>query len=505
LPTLAALCRALGPDLAPVTDLPIPDVEVGGVHVSELTDPTPYLQGGELLLTTGMGLTGHLAQAQAYATRLARHEVVGLGLGLGPIHDEVPPTLIRACQSAGLTLFVVPAPTPFLMVARTYWQLLADAGQEELSAALGAYRDLVRAAAGPSPVPAVVRALAAAVEGWAAHLTPDGEVLEVWPRACRTSARKIAGEISRLRAAGPHSSSTFPIDGHDVVLQPLSSRGRLTGYVATGSRGPMRASDRQLVLAACSLLALQGEQHRRGTTGSRSSRACVARLVTTGYVDAARSLSGDLGLAALPSSVRILAVVGLGEGGADDLLDVVEQAMPRRRSQALGIGGSDDLWALLADEDVVVVVNAVRRFIAAVAPQARAVVSVLAPLGGVVRHTGLVDQALTVVKPGQLRDLAERDHAILGRDPEDPKDLGRLDDLIDIGPIVGYTRADLVRSVVAYLRRRGRWEDAARDLGIHRNTLRHRIGTAGRVMNVDLDDPDVASRLWLALRAAGLA
>jgi len=110
-----------------------------------------------------------------------------------------------------------------------------------------------------------------------------------------------------------------------------------------------------------------------------------------------------------------------------------------------------------------------------------------------------------VVKPGQLRDLAERDHAILGRDPEDPKDLGRLDDLIDIGPIVGYTRADLVRSVVAYLRRRGRWEDAARDLGIHRNTLRHRIGTAGRVMNVDLDDPDVASRLWLALRAAGLA
>ena len=179
--------------------------------------------------------------------------------------------------------------------------------------------------------------------------------------------------------------------------------------------------------------------------------------------------------------------------------------MPRRRSQALGIGGSDDLWALLADEDVVVVVNAVRRFIAAVAPQARAVVSVLAPLGGVVRHTGLVDQALTVVKPGQLRDLAERDHAILGRDPEDPKDLGRLDDLIDIGPIVGYTRADLVRSVVAYLRRRGRWEDAARDLGIHRNTLRHRIGTAGRVMNVDLDDPDVASRLWLALRAAGLA
>jgi purine catabolism regulator len=58
---------------------------------------------------------------------------------------------------------------------------------------------------------------------------------------------------------------------------------------------------------------------------------------------------------------------------------------------------------------------------------------------------------------------------------------------------------------VPYLRHRGRWENAARDLGIHRNTLRHRIGVASRVLGADLNDPDVASRLWLALRAAGLA
>jgi purine catabolism regulator len=493
LPTLVALCRALGPDLTPVTDLPIPDVEVGGVHVSELTDPTPYLRGGELLLTTGMGLTGHEAQARAYAARLARHGVAGLGLGLGPIHDEVPHTLLRACEAAGLALFAVPAPTPFLMIARKYWNLLAQAGHEELSTALGAHRDLVRAAGGPAPVPAVVRTLAAAVEGWAAHLSADGEVLEVWPRARRASARQVAGEMSRLRSAGPHSSATFPIDGDDVVLQPLSSRGRLTGYVATGCPGPMRAHDQQLVLAACSLLALQSEQHRRGTAGPRSSRACVARLVTTGYVDAARSLSGDLGLAALPSSVRILAVVGLGEGRGDDLLEAVEQAVPPRRNQVLAIGGSDDLWVLLPDGDVEVVLNAVRRFITSQVHEARAVVSAPEPLGEVARHMGLVEQALTVVQPGRVRDLSQGDLGILSGDP------------VDLGPIVDYTRADLVRSVVAYLRHRGRWEDAARDLGVHRNTLRHRIGTASRLMDADIDDPDVASRLWLALRAGGLA
>jgi PucR family transcriptional regulator, purine catabolism regulatory protein len=492
-PTLAALCRGLGPDLEPVTSLPIPDVEVSGVHVSELTDPTPYLQGGELLLTTGMGLTGHEAQARAYAARLARHGVAGLGLGLGPIHGDVPRTLLRACEAAGLVLFVVPAPTPFLMVARTYWKLLAQAGHEELSSALGAHRDLVRAAAGPSPVPAVVRTLAAAVEGWAAHLTPDGQVLEVWPRARRASARQAAQEMSRIATAGPHSSATFPIDEDDVVLQPLSSRGRLTGYVATGCPRPMRAHDQQLVLTACSLLALQSEQYRRGVAGPRSSRACVARLVATGYVDAARSLSGDLGLGALPASVRILAVLDLGEGRGDDLQEAVEQALPRRRSQVLAISGSDDLWVVLRDSDVAEVLNAVHRFVTSQAHGARAVVSALMPIGEVARHTGLVQQALTVVQPGQLRDLAEPDHGAPG------------DEMIDLGPIVEYSRADLVGSVVAYLRHRGRWEDAARDLGVHRNTLRHRIGTAGRVMGADLDDPDVASRLWLALRAAGLA
>jgi len=110
-----------------------------------------------------------------------------------------------------------------------------------------------------------------------------------------------------------------------------------------------------------------------------------------------------------------------------------------------------------------------------------------------------VEQALTVLRPGVLRDLAEPDPGILGTNPLDPNGL------FDLGPIVSYPRVDLVRSVVAYLRHRGRWEDAARDLGIHRNTLRHRMGTASRVMGVDLDDPDVTSRLWLALRAAGLA
>jgi purine catabolism regulator len=63
-----------------------------------------------------------------------------------------------------------------------------------------------------------------------------------------------------------------------------------------------------------------------------------------------------------------------------------------------------------------------------------------------------------------------------------------------------YERADLVDTVRSYLRHRGQWEVAARELKLHRNSLRHRISIASKLIGADLNDPDVAANLWLALR-----
>ena len=63
-----------------------------------------------------------------------------------------------------------------------------------------------------------------------------------------------------------------------------------------------------------------------------------------------------------------------------------------------------------------------------------------------------------------------------------------------------YPRGDLIDTVQCYLRNRGHWEATARDLIIHRNSLRHRIGVAEGIIGGSLDDPDVAAILWLSLR-----
>src|SRR3954447_17006068 len=83
------------------------------VHISELIDPTPWLSGGELLLTTGLALDGAQRQREYIAT-LADHGLAGLGLGTGFTHDTVPDALVDAAAEHGFPLFEVPYEVPFI-------------------------------------------------------------------------------------------------------------------------------------------------------------------------------------------------------------------------------------------------------------------------------------------------------------------------------------------------------------------------------------------------------
>lgn len=103
--------------------------EVHGVHASEMTDPSPYLLGGELLLTAGAGDAADAADAaDAYVRRLVGSGVAALGFGVAPLHAQVPPALAEACVRHGLPLLEVPPQTRFTAVARAVWRLMAGRG-----------------------------------------------------------------------------------------------------------------------------------------------------------------------------------------------------------------------------------------------------------------------------------------------------------------------------------------------------------------------------------------
>jgi purine catabolism regulator len=74
-----------------------------------------------------------------------------------------------------------------------------------------------------------------------------------------------------------------------------------------------------------------------------------------------------------------------------------------------------------------------------------------------------------------------------------------------LGDLVAAKRPELTVALAGYLRHRGNWERASRDLGIHRNTLRYRVDQCRARLDVDLDDPDISAELWLLMRDRGIA
>jgi purine catabolism regulator len=119
------------------------DRPVRWVHISELPDPTPWLRGGELLLTTGPPL--HSGPA-AYVERLADAGLTGIGLGLGLGYDEAPAEAVAAADRLGFPLFTIPYEVPFIAITEAVFTRLSDARVAEAVQRLAG--DLVEAVLG---------------------------------------------------------------------------------------------------------------------------------------------------------------------------------------------------------------------------------------------------------------------------------------------------------------------------------------------------------------------
>ncbi|MDV9202128.1 PucR family transcriptional regulator ligand-binding domain-containing protein, partial [Streptomyces sp. Wh19] len=153
------------------------DAPVRWAHASELTDPVPYMEGGEFLLVTATNLDAENPEAmRRYVRRLAGAGVVGLGFAVGVNYDELPQALIDAAEEAKLPLLEVPRRTPFIAIAKAVSSAIAEEQYRAVTAGFEVQRELTRAAlAGDGPGELLTR-LAAHLDGWAALYDAAGQV-----------------------------------------------------------------------------------------------------------------------------------------------------------------------------------------------------------------------------------------------------------------------------------------------------------------------------------------
>lgn len=474
--------------------------EIDIVVTTELADPSRWLSGGELVLTTGLVPAGE--DADAYVQRLAGRGVVALGFGVGVSVDEVPAGLLAAAQAHDLPLLEVPLPTPFVAVARTVADRIGELAALATQAAARAQPRMTRAAvAGGSS--AVLRELAAACGGVAVLTDRRGAVVKSAPAPVGPAiAAAVTAEVRRLRtgtASVSHSASGA------LVVQEVAATGDAHGYLAVlTDRRPLPA-DRVLIGHATSLLALAFERSRGASAADgRALNAAALGLLLTGEAD--RSAAGRLVAEAADDADRLRAMVLTAPSGtAAELAGAVEghwaatghpvfvwsSAGPDfAESVTLLPSGADAPGALLGALGA----GLRRRVRASVSASCT-----VADLPAAVEHAR---RAARSARPGG--PAADAD-ALTGRsllgEPAVRAAVAEIAQRV-VTPLRDYDTehgTHLLVSLRAYLECHGHWEAAGAVLGVHRHTLRSRIARVQEVARVDLASATVRAELLLAL------
>jgi purine catabolism regulator len=263
-------------DLTLATGEDSAQVNVRWVHSTELLDPTPWLRGGELLLTTGLQLQGAKPQRE-FVERLAEREIAGLGFGTGFVHKKVPAAILNTARKLSFPLFEVPYELPFIAVTeRVFAQLLNER-----------YELLQRNMAGD--------VLAEALTG---RLYPDELQARLRPFGIGESAavlafalREPAGAASTLEAilerAGAHSlvalrngllCAVIDCDGPAAIGAPVVAR-----EASTAVSSPSGGKDDPVELAGRIRRELQG---RFGEVRAAASRAAPTHNLRRSFHEA---------------------------------------------------------------------------------------------------------------------------------------------------------------------------------------------------------------------------
>ncbi|MGW0495300.1 PucR family transcriptional regulator [Streptomyces sp. NPDC003007] len=103
------------------------DRAVRWVHVTELLNPADFLEGGELVLTTGMPYPEDASELRGYVDQLADVGAAGLIVELGHRYRKVPEELMAACRAREVPLIELARGVRFIDVTQTVHALILDA------------------------------------------------------------------------------------------------------------------------------------------------------------------------------------------------------------------------------------------------------------------------------------------------------------------------------------------------------------------------------------------
>ena len=332
------------------------DVPVRWAHVSELADPVPYMEGGELLLITALKLDAEDPEAmRRYVRRLAGAGVVGLGFAVGVNYEETPKALVDAAEEEGLPLLEVPRRTPFLAISKAVSAAIAADQYRAVTAGFAAQRELTRQAQTGGPE-GLLAALASQVDGWAALYDASGAVVASAPEWAGRRAARLTSDVQKLRDRPAPASSVVggPENEDRVELHTIGTGRRPRAALAVGTAAAPGTAERYAVHSAIALLTLTTERSRSLQAAEQRVGAAVLRMLLAGEPDHARAVAGGLYGELLDAPFRMMVAerVPVSASAALARAEARKGAPPVERPSAAALAAADtggDPFAALAD------------------------------------------------------------------------------------------------------------------------------------------------------------
>lgn len=444
--------------------------DINWVAVTELEDPQRFINGGELVLTTGLRLKSAPEQRR-FVRQVQRAGAVGIGFGIGLSHDVVPPAMIAEANRWGLPMVEVPYETPFIAIGK----LVADAQSADH------YSKLERLIAGHQ---VLARALLTG-GGLAELLKHLGSMLRTDIALTQFTAQ-LYNSSKEHASADTWASYPIPTGRRDActlwVRQPFEDSG-IIGYA------------QNLISVELNNMVKQ-RQAQRALCGQVLEDVIHGALETS---EAQRRLAG-VGLNSTRKNVVLLAV------SAAHHKALVSTSVPQPLENAVAAVVGKDLAVVINDDG------------GAAPALARKLSDHLAEAG--IHATIGIGGAYT--KPNGLRwsYFEARDAASHGLPVNEPERLSLTSLLLasedvpladmaneSLNPLRAFDSAhgaELMTTLESYLSNNGSVAAVAEALTLHRNTVRYRLA---QITELTGYDPSVTAdrvQLWLALAVARL-
>jgi purine catabolism regulator len=507
------------------------------VHIAEIPDPTQWLKGGELLLTTGYGLAGSRERMASGLKVLIDHNLSGLGIGTGFSFEEVPQDLIQIAEENNFPLFEIPYNIPFIAITEAVSSKIVNEQYSLLQRSLAVHEKLTKIVLEEKGLDAILSTLSALVGCSAVLFDFHGLVL------CEASYRRklpsgtvadLWGQISDRRASRQDFSVGIEGLSGGVQVYPVVASHRIGAFLAAvKDNGDFSDYDRIILHHVVTVTALELVKKKAvAETEKRLAGDFFDELVASDLYE--EEIARRLAFFGLePDAEHLLMLIDIdgfkafldGEREEAVVQDIkerlhwaVDEFLARRSTPFISASRSDSVVVLVqlgsdSAASIMRMAQELHTTIGELLPE----ITVSMGLGR--PHRSLVDlrqsyyEATYAIKIRKLKGdtnvLASFDDLgsyglLLGL--QDTLSLEVFYDSV-LGALREYDEentSDLVKSLAYFLEANGHWGDAAERLYVHRHTLRYRMKRVEEITGRSLESAQDRMEFWLALKAKEL-